>query len=321
MDSHDTLYQIVAKPPNLKIFHSHLCSIGMDLNTFGLLFLGSLGLYGTYHYRKEDIAALPKTLKTPWGEQVGKTRPIQSKTGDASMATEARRRRTIQGASCEELYKLKESRTTTGSATGAIETYFLTSVCPARPKKSVVPVVPPFIPVSSYTFTAAGLDTNVWGPYTTGLVDVVSATSSFYVSFFEEEPDVFAPQQGNYMARLKASSPVTPTVLVLPFYAPGRSVVTFVIRFLSFEQDAWFNDFATVLDVVQEPSPSTTTLFTIRSSDLSFSTESDWLEIRREIPNGGNHNLTFAVQNVFDDNLDNSSELLVYSVLIERDSV
>jgi len=292
----------------------------MDLNTFGLLFLGSLGFYGTYQYWKTDVAALPKTLKTPWGEQVGKTRPIQSKTGDASMETEARRRRTIQGASCEELYKLKESRTTTGSATGAIETYFLTSVCPARPKKSVAPVVPPFIPVSSYTFTAAGLDTNVWGPYTTGLVDVVSVTSSAYASVTEGEPDVFAPQPGNYMARLKASSPVTPTVLVLPFYAPGRSVVTFVIKFVNFE-GGQYNDFATVLDVVQEPSPSTTTLFTIRSSDLSFSTESDWLEIRREIPNGGNHNLTFAVQNFFDDNLRNSSELLVYSVLIERDSV
>ena len=294
----------------------------MDLNTFGLLFLGSLGFYGTYQYWKTDVAAVPKTLKTPWGQQVGRTRPIQSKNGDASMATEARRRRTIQGASCEELYKLKESRTTTGSATGAIETYFLTSVCPARPKKSVVPVVPPFIPVSSYTFTAAGLDTNVWGPYTTGFVDVVSETSSFYVSAYEEEPDVFAPQRGNYMARLKASSSVTPTVLVLPFYAPGRSVVTFVIKFVNFETgQVVVDDFATVLDVVQEPSPSTTTLFTIRSSDLPSWTDSDWLEIRREIPNGGNHNLTFAVQNVFDDNLDYSSELLVYSVLIERDSV
>ena len=110
----------------------------MDLNTFGLLFLGSVLLYGAYQYWKTDISAVPKTLKTHWGQQVGRTRPIQSKNGDASMATEARRRRTIQGASCDELYKLKESRTTTGSATGAIETYFLTSVCPARPKKPLV---------------------------------------------------------------------------------------------------------------------------------------------------------------------------------------
>jgi len=110
----------------------------MDLNTIALLLLGSIVLYGAYQYWRVDLSTVPKTLKTPWGEQVGRTRPIQSKNGDASMATEARRRRTIQGASCEELYKLKESRTTTGSATGAIETYFLTSVCPPRPKKSVV---------------------------------------------------------------------------------------------------------------------------------------------------------------------------------------
>ena len=110
----------------------------MDLNTIALLFLGSLVLYGVYQHWSNENAAVPKTLKTPWGQQVGRTRPIQSKTGDASMATEARRRRTIQGASCEELYKLKESRTTTGSATGAIETYFLTSICPPRPKKSAV---------------------------------------------------------------------------------------------------------------------------------------------------------------------------------------
>jgi hypothetical protein len=97
--------------------------------------------------------------------------------------------------------------------------------------------------------------------------------------------------------------------------------VTFVIKFVNFEEEVRFNDFATVLDVVQEPSPSTTTLFTIRSSDLPIYTDSDWLEIRREIPNGGNHNLTFAVQNVLDGNLTHSSELLVYSVLIERDSV
>jgi hypothetical protein len=109
----------------------------MDLNTIALLFLGSILLYGAYQYWKVDPATVPKNMKTPWGEQVGRTKPIQSKTGDASMATEARRRQTIQGASCDELYKLKESRTTSGSATGAIETYFLTSICPARPKKVV----------------------------------------------------------------------------------------------------------------------------------------------------------------------------------------
>ena len=90
----------------------------MDLNTFGLLFLGSVFLYGAYQYWKSEIATVPKTLKTPWGEQVGRTRPIQSKTGDASMATELNRRRAIKGASRLNPANLKESRTTTGSATG-----------------------------------------------------------------------------------------------------------------------------------------------------------------------------------------------------------
>ena len=101
----------------------------MDLNTFGLLFLGSVLLYGAHQYWQSSIPAVPKTLKTPWGQQVGRTRPIQSKHGDASMATELNRRKAIQGGNRSTLYKVKESRTTTGSATGAIETLFLTSVC------------------------------------------------------------------------------------------------------------------------------------------------------------------------------------------------
>ena len=109
----------------------------MDLNTVALLFLGSILLYGAYQHWRIRPETIPKTLKTPWGEQVGRTRQIQSKTGDASMATESTRRRTVQGASRDELYKLKESRTTTGSATGAVETYFLTSICPARPRYAV----------------------------------------------------------------------------------------------------------------------------------------------------------------------------------------
>jgi hypothetical protein len=284
----------------------------MDLNTFGLLFLGSIVGYGTYQYWKSGIAAVPKTLKTPWGQQVGRTRPIQSKNGDASMATEARRRRAIQGASCEELYKLKESRTTTGSATGAIETYFLTSVCPARPKKSVVPDVlpelPPSIPDVTYTFTADGLDTSVWSSSPTALVDVVSSSKDAF------EEDVDAPVPGNYMARLKASSPVNPTVLVLPFFAPGRSEVTFVIQFLHFDGGFGFSDIATVLDVVQTPSEITTLLYS--SVGVGNYAKTGWLTITRVIPNGGQHNLTFTVKNT-DDELA-PSELLVYSVRIVR---
>ena len=98
----------------------------MDLNTGALLFMGSILVYAVYETWKIQPNTVPKTLITPWGEQVGRTRPIQSKTGDASLATERTRRTTIQSATSPDLYKLKETRTSSGSTTGAIETYFIT---------------------------------------------------------------------------------------------------------------------------------------------------------------------------------------------------
>jgi hypothetical protein len=175
-------------------------------------------------------------------------------------------------------------------------------------------VVPPFIPDITYTFTAAGLDPSVWSATPSQLVDVVSQTLNARGEY------VFAPESGNYMARLKASSMVEPTTLSLAFYAPGESRVTFVIKFVNFEGGDPFNDFATVLDVVQEPSPSTTSLFTIGSSSLPGYDDSDWLTITKDITTGGFHYLTFTVQNVYDDHAPNSSELLVYSVRIQRNS-
>jgi hypothetical protein len=99
----------------------------MDLNTAGILGLGCLGAYVMYVHWKETSEPVAKTLITPWGEQIGRTKYIQSKHGDASMATERTRRRTIQGGSRDQLGKIKESRTTTGSVTGAVETFSITS--------------------------------------------------------------------------------------------------------------------------------------------------------------------------------------------------
>ena len=100
----------------------------MDLNTGAILVMGSMLLYAVYETWRVNPTTVPKTFITPWGEQVGRTRPIQSKTGDASLATERIRRRTIQSATSGDFYKLKESRTTTGSTTGAIETHFITDM-------------------------------------------------------------------------------------------------------------------------------------------------------------------------------------------------
>lgn len=103
----------------------------MDLNTIALGVMGILFTYGLYYAWKETRPVVQKTLITPWGEQVGRTRPIQSKTGDASMATEQTRRKTIFTSSRMYPEKIKESRTSTGTTTGAIETFGITGLCPA----------------------------------------------------------------------------------------------------------------------------------------------------------------------------------------------
>jgi hypothetical protein len=44
------------------------------------------------------------------------------------MATEVARRRAVQRVGRSDRSKIKESRTTTGSVTGAVETFFITSL-------------------------------------------------------------------------------------------------------------------------------------------------------------------------------------------------
>ena len=115
---------------NIQNFIPALCSIGMDLNTICIAFLGSMFLYAAYRHWKDIPLHTPKTLITPWGEQVGRTKYIQSKTGDASMSTERTRRKTIFTSNRMYPEKVKESRTTTGSTTGAVETFGITGLCP-----------------------------------------------------------------------------------------------------------------------------------------------------------------------------------------------
>jgi hypothetical protein len=102
----------------------------MDLNMISVGALLLLVAYGAYIQYRAIPSATPKTLITPWGEQVGRTRPIQSKTGDASLATERLRRKTIFTSSRMYPEKIKETRTATGSTTGALETFGITGLCP-----------------------------------------------------------------------------------------------------------------------------------------------------------------------------------------------
>lgn len=90
--------------------------------------MGSLVAYGLYLYWSlPKQPELPKILPP---QQVGKTKYVQSKNGDASMATELNRRRAIQAQGRIEPHKIKESRTSYGSSTGALEAFMITSICP-----------------------------------------------------------------------------------------------------------------------------------------------------------------------------------------------
>ena len=113
----------------------------MDLNLFGLGLLSIPILYLAYLYFTLPKDIVPDKPRALWGEQVGRTRSIQSKTGDASMATELSRRRAIQQAGRLNKTKLKETRTSTGSSTGAFETFFLTAICPAFCPCPILPSV------------------------------------------------------------------------------------------------------------------------------------------------------------------------------------
>jgi hypothetical protein len=96
----------------------------MDANTVAISFLGILSLYVVY----VGWSARPKIQinpLTPWGEETGKTHHIQSKTGDASMVTELRRRQAIQQVGRINKRKIKETKTQLGSTTGALETFML----------------------------------------------------------------------------------------------------------------------------------------------------------------------------------------------------
>ena len=99
--------------------------------TINTLFIGFLTLfigYGitSYYLQKSNPYEIP-TGALPVPIQVGKNKIIVSKTGDASMSTEYKRRRAIIGSnSCGVTPKFSYQ----GSTNGSLETYFLSSMCP-----------------------------------------------------------------------------------------------------------------------------------------------------------------------------------------------
>lgn len=99
-----------------------------NINVIFITLLVSILGYGitSYYLQKRDPYEIP-TGALPVPIQVGKNKIIVSKTGDASMSTEYRRRRAVIGSnSCGVTPKFSHS----GSTNGSLETYFLSSLCP-----------------------------------------------------------------------------------------------------------------------------------------------------------------------------------------------
>lgn len=109
----------------------------MELN-INTLFIAGLALFIGYnifnYYRTPyDPYQIP-TGALPVPMQVGKTRSIVSKTGDASMRTEYNRRRAIIGSNSGLLKKFGYKDSTNGS----LETFFLSSIWPTGITKSSI---------------------------------------------------------------------------------------------------------------------------------------------------------------------------------------
>lgn len=91
----------------------------MDLNLICIGLLSLPLLYGVYMYFTQPKFELPKMPKSLWGEQVGKSKQIQSKTGDASLFIQGSRRNAT-----------KNGGFGPNNMEGAIDYYCITRTCP-----------------------------------------------------------------------------------------------------------------------------------------------------------------------------------------------
>jgi hypothetical protein len=102
----------------------------MDLNTIGISFIGIIILYLVYTSWITPIEVIPMVPGFLVAQDTGKTHHIQSKTGDASISIESKRRLTIQTIGREN----PVFNALNGSVSGVIETYHITrdfsSKCP-----------------------------------------------------------------------------------------------------------------------------------------------------------------------------------------------
>lgn len=103
----------------------------LNLNTIVVTAVSGFIAYLVYQSLKPRPSMFaPERSGLLVAQDTGKSKQIQSKTGDASMRTELTRRRTIQTSGKSDTFKIKEATYQKGSTTGAVETFMLSSVCP-----------------------------------------------------------------------------------------------------------------------------------------------------------------------------------------------
>ena len=114
----------------------------MNIGILILLCLSSIIGYTAWKNYSQSYTPSPKPIV--FGEQVGRTRSIQSKTGDASMFTQNSRRMAIAGHRFKDTLgypkkAIRETRTSSGSYSGAFETLILSLCCQKEPS-SILPL-------------------------------------------------------------------------------------------------------------------------------------------------------------------------------------
>ena len=99
----------------------------MGLNTIFLSLFGLMFVYAGYTAWTTPIPAVFNPLRNGFlvAQDVGKSKQIQSKTGDASLYVEKLRRQAIKTVGSAKPLSIKESAYQKGSTTGAIETFLI----------------------------------------------------------------------------------------------------------------------------------------------------------------------------------------------------
>jgi len=99
----------------------------MDLNTIFLSMFGFMFVYVGYTAWTNPILIAFNPIRNGLlvAQDSGKSKQIQSKTGDTSLHIEKTRRQAIKTAGSANILSIKESVHQLGSTTGAIETFLI----------------------------------------------------------------------------------------------------------------------------------------------------------------------------------------------------